>query len=142
MESKFQKAFLRLKSEGTELYCLRGNNLLVEVIEQEVKTASGIIIADDPKQRVGGMSEHRGVIAKVLLAGEGYYDPDTKEIEPLDINIGDIVLIPTLSISYYSTFPGLSEPTQNKIGVTLESEVKFYYRGEGALEKAKGLLNG
>jgi len=60
-----------------------GDRLVVERIEQEEKSAGGIIIPDTAKEKPQK--------AKVLAVGEGSRDESGKRI-PMDVQVGDIVL--------------------------------------------------
>jgi len=60
-----------------------GDRLVVERIEQDEKTAGGIIIPDSAKEK-----PKQG---KVLAAGPGAKDENGKRI-PMDVEAGDIVL--------------------------------------------------
>ncbi|NBX04424.1 MAG: co-chaperone GroES [Alphaproteobacteria bacterium] len=60
-----------------------GDRIVVERIEQESKTAGGIIIPDNAKEK-----PKQG---KVLAVGAGNKDENGKRI-PVDVAIGDIVL--------------------------------------------------
>jgi chaperonin GroES len=59
------------------------DRLLVERIEEESKTAGGIIIPDTAKEKP--------MKGKVIAVGNGNRN-DKGEIKPLDIKIGDVVL--------------------------------------------------
>ena len=60
-----------------------GDRILVERIEQESKTAGGIIIPDNAKEKPKQ--------AKVLAIGPGAKDENGKRL-PIDVAVGDIVL--------------------------------------------------
>lgn len=60
-----------------------GDRLVVERIEQEAKTAGGIIIPDNAKEK-----PKQG---RVLAVGAGAKDENGKRI-PVDVSVGDIVL--------------------------------------------------
>lgn len=60
-----------------------GSRLVVEPIEQEDVTASGIVLPETAKEK-----PQKG---KVLSMGEGDRDEDGKRI-PMDVNVGDTVL--------------------------------------------------
>jgi co-chaperonin GroES (HSP10) len=143
MQTKFFNAFQKLRETGKDLYKLRGNQLLIELVEEDVKASktSSIIIAEDVRQVHGGAKENAGLVGIVLDRGEGYYDEDTGETVELDVKVGDVVLVPKYAISQYSTFPGIIGPVYNKIALCVESEIKMYYKGQDAYEKAKGILN-
>ena len=60
-----------------------GDRLVVEPLEKEEKTASGIILPETAKEK-----PQEGT---VLAAGPGRTDDDGKRI-PLDVKVGDVVL--------------------------------------------------
>lgn len=60
-----------------------GDRLVVEPIEREERTASGIILPETAKEK-----PQEG---KVLAAGPGRTDDDGKRI-PMDVKVGDTVL--------------------------------------------------
>ncbi|MBV8939498.1 MAG: co-chaperone GroES [Alphaproteobacteria bacterium] len=60
-----------------------GDRLLVERLEEDTKTAGGIIIPDTAKEKPQK--------AKVLAVGEGARDESGKRI-PMDVKVGDTVL--------------------------------------------------
>ena len=61
-----------------------GDRLIVQAIEEEETTASGIVLPDTAKEK-----PQRG---KVLAAGEGKWDEDGEKRIPLDVAAGDEVL--------------------------------------------------
>ena len=61
-----------------------GDRLIVQAIEEEETTASGIILPDTAKEK-----PQRG---KVLAVGEGRWDEDGEKRIPLDVGEGDEVL--------------------------------------------------
>ena len=60
-----------------------GGRVIVEPVEQEEKTAGGIILPETAKEK-----PQEG---KILAAGPGERDEDGKRI-PMDVNVGDKVL--------------------------------------------------
>src|SRR5918992_5530294 len=61
-----------------------GDRLIVQAIEEEETTASGIVLPDTAKEK-----PQRG---KVLAVGDGKYDEDGEKRIPLDVSEGDEVL--------------------------------------------------
>jgi chaperonin GroES len=61
-----------------------GDRLIVQAIEEEETTASGIVLPDTAKEK-----PQRG---KVLAVGEGKWDEDGEKRIPLDVDEGDEVL--------------------------------------------------
>ena len=61
-----------------------GDRLIVQALEEEATTASGIVLPDTAKEK-----PQRG---EVIAAGEGRYDEDGEKRIPLDVKEGDKVL--------------------------------------------------
>jgi chaperonin GroES len=61
-----------------------GDRLIVQAIEEEETTASGIVLPDTAKEK-----PQRG---KVVAVGEGRYDEDGERRIPVDVAEGDEVL--------------------------------------------------
>jgi len=143
LESKYLTQFQRLQTEGAELFELRGNRLLVEMLpEEEIKTASGLVMAKDVRQvRGSSIAQNEATVALVIYVGKGYYDDSTGEEVPLDVKPGDIILTSAMGLKYYSTFPGLQGYTQNSLALTTDDNIHAVIPGFVAYEKIKGLLN-
>jgi chaperonin GroES len=61
-----------------------GDRLIVQAIEEEETTASGIVLPDTAKEKPQR--------AKVLAVGEGRFDDDGEKRIPVDVAEGDEVL--------------------------------------------------
>ena len=61
-----------------------GDRLIVQAIEEEETTASGIVLPDTAKEK-----PQRG---RVLAVGEGRFDEDGEKRIPVDVDEGDEVL--------------------------------------------------
>jgi chaperonin GroES len=61
-----------------------GDRVIVQAIEEEETTSSGIVLPDTAKEK-----PQRG---KVLAVGEGKWDEDGEKRIPLDVDEGDEVL--------------------------------------------------
>jgi chaperonin GroES len=61
-----------------------GDRLIVQAIEEEETTASGIVLPDTAKEK-----PQRG---EVIAVGDGRYDDDGDKRIPLDVQAGDTVL--------------------------------------------------
>ena len=61
-----------------------GDRLIVQAIEEEETTASGIVLPDTAKEKPS-----RG---KVVAVGDGKWDEDGEKLIPLDVSEGDEVL--------------------------------------------------
>lgn len=77
---------------------VKGNRILVKIIEENNVTKAGIIL---PNQRGSNT-----ILARVVKVGEGqhYFDPITRQmnIQPIDIKENSVVLIPrgNMEITY------------------------------------------
>ncbi|MEY2827032.1 MAG: co-chaperone GroES [Candidatus Nanopelagicales bacterium] len=60
------------------------DRILVEVLDAETKTASGLVIPDTAKEK-----PQEG---KVLAVGPGRFDEDGEKRVPMDIKVGDTVI--------------------------------------------------
>ena len=60
------------------------DRILVEVLDAETKTASGLVIPDTAKEK-----PQEG---KVVAVGPGRFDEDGDKRIPLDIKVGDVVI--------------------------------------------------
>ena len=61
-----------------------GDRLIVRAIEEEEKTASGLLLPDTAKEK-----PQKG---EVIAVGEGRFDEDGEKRIPLDVSQGDTVL--------------------------------------------------
>ena len=61
-----------------------GDRLIVEILEEEETTVSGIVLPDTAKEK-----PQRG---EVIAVGDGRYDEDGEKRIPLDVQAGDKVL--------------------------------------------------
>ncbi|MCA1690517.1 MAG: co-chaperone GroES [Actinobacteria bacterium] len=84
-----------------------GDRLIVRAIDEEEKTASGIVLPDTAKEKP--------TKGKVLAVGAGKLDDDGKRI-PLDVAEGDVV--------FYSKYGGTEIPYEGEdLLVLRESDV-------------------
>lgn len=138
----FEKDFNTLRELGKDVFVLRGSTLIVEIQpEQELKTAGGLYMAPvSDHVRGQSINAHKLEIGKVLMAGEGYWNEETKATEPLEAQPGAIVILPQYSTSTLSMFPGIPRPTGNKLAMVKMGDVLAYYPSKEAFEKAQASL--
>lgn len=151
MQDSFEKELAALRQLGPSTFVLRGATLIVEILPpEEIKTASGLIVASSSDQARGGTAAaHRVDVAKVLMSGEGYWNenirPGTDEpigMEPLEAQPGAIIMMPQYSAQLLSHFPGISRPTSNKLAMIKMDQILAYYPTQEAYESAKRAING
>lgn len=137
MLTKFKKVAL----EASDTYKLVGNILIVQVInEDEIKTKSGLVIAQSIKNQVTSVGANKPTFARVLMTGEGYYDDDGTETA-LETKVGDIVLVPSVDIKFLSVFGKLMSSSDNQLGMVRDSEVQMRFKGQEGFDKFFGVLN-
>jgi chaperonin GroES len=90
-----------------------GDRLIVQAVEEEETTASGIVLPDTAKEK-----PQRG---KVLAVGDGKFGDDNERV-PLDVNEGDEVL--------YSKYGGTE--------ITVDGEELLVLRESDVLAKVAG----
>jgi co-chaperonin GroES (HSP10) len=140
-KSKYLEFFLENKPTFTEQFELVGDVVLVERIKfPETRTASGIVLAEF-KGQVGAMGSDRPHFYRVLLPGEGFYNDETKEDVALNCQSGDIVLVSSLSVRSFGTFPLLTSYESDSLGVTRDSEILWRFKGQENFERLLGALD-
>ena len=97
-----------------------GDRLIVQAIEEEETTASGLVLPDTAKEK-----PQRG---KVVSVGEGSWDEDGEKRIPLDVAEGDEVL--------YSKYGG----TEIKVDGDDQALLRLLLRGVGQDEATSGGL--
>ena len=90
-----------------------GDRLIVQAVEEEETTASGIVLPDTAKEK-----PQRG---KVLAVGDGKFGDDNERV-PIDVNEGDEVL--------YSKYGGTE--------ITVDGEELLVLRESDVLAKVQG----
>ena len=90
-----------------------GDRLIVEVLDEEEMTVSGIVLPDTAKEK-----PQRG---KVLAVGPGPRDEDGKHI-PMDVKVGDVVV--------YSKYGGTE--------ITIDGQDVLILTGRDVLAIAEG----
>src|SRR5918996_3331265 len=91
-----------------------GDRVIVQAIDEEATTASGIVLPDTAKEK-----PQKG---KVLAVGDGRYDEDGEKRIPLDVQEGDEIL--------YSKYGGTD--------ITVEGEDLLVLRESDVLAKVEG----
>jgi len=131
MNSKYLNSFKNI--ENSEAFTLKANYLLVEKLDLgEQKTAGGIILPGKANQ-FAGIAADKPNFCVVLMIGEGYVDDDGKfDQTEIDVKVGDVILLPSPSVRYFSLLPCVEGYDPDTIGITRDSEVQMVYRGQDA----------
>ena len=136
-----KKSYLNAFKHVTETckgsFRLTGGCLLVEEVpKEELKSASGLILAPSTRHQIDSMEDNRPMEVRVLVVGEGYYDPETGKDTPLDTHAGDILLVGKLSVKWLSSIAGVFlQEGSTRIGLVQESETQFQYLGQEGFDK-------
>jgi co-chaperonin GroES (HSP10) len=139
-QSKYLNAF---KSTATlDSYELVGDAILVERLPpEEKKTKSGIILDTgmDHKQ-IGTIGADKPQFVHVLAVGKGFYNDVTGEDVPLSVNPGDIILIGTNSVKWFSLLE-IANYEPYTIGLSRESEIQLRFKGPDSYEQYFEAIN-
>lgn len=130
--------FFKGLRESKDIFKLKGSTLLVKLIDEELKSSGGIVIATSSDQLKGGIDTNRLHVAEVLMSGEGY-TLDDGSLEPLECQPGAVVVLPKFGLSFISVFPGLQTPTGEKLAMVKEDQILCFYPSAEAYEQAKKL---
>lgn len=128
--------------EAVNTFQLFGNRILVERVDMgEAKTAGGIIIVESQKTRPD-LQLQKPHIAIVLAIGKGYFDADENSYEELEVKPGNIVMLNSSGVMYYSMLPGASNYTANTVGITDEGNVQMVFKDKEAFEAYAKIMGG
>lgn len=140
-KTKYLQRFAKL-ADGPYKLPLRGNRLLLELLPKpEVKSKGGIVIATSLTDHRSTTVENAADIAVVLATGEGYYDENGATV-PLDLEVGNVVLISRFGMRTYSSFPGLNEYVADTIALARDSDVHAKWESLASFEAYIEALNG
>jgi co-chaperonin GroES (HSP10) len=110
---------------------LVGDTLLVERIQfPETRTRSGLLVVDSKKIQINGLTCETPLFYRVLLIGEGFYNEETKEDEPLEIKPGHIIHTNGVSVKLWSSFPLLQTTDSDVLGVTRYGDALWTWESE------------
>lgn len=139
VKSKYLEAF---QAEGlSDLVELYGDAILVEIPKDEpIKTSSGIYIATTEKVGLDSLSKDKPYFVHVIAVGKGYYDEETHEDVPLNVQPGDIILIGANSAKRFSHME-VNGYEAYSIGLTRESEIQLRFKGLDAYNRYFELIN-
>jgi hypothetical protein len=149
--SKYLSAFQAIEKEAPDSFELIGDFLLVEEIKDEeftksIKADDGsikklILTEDTSRRQVNSISSDKPTFVRVLLAGKGYYNDETKEDVPLSVQPGDIILVGGTAIRWFSVFGKLMNYGDTRIGLAQESSIQKRFKGQEGFDKFFDTLN-
>jgi co-chaperonin GroES (HSP10) len=141
MSSKYLHGFQTVAREHSNLYQIQGDLLLVEVLkDEEFKTKSGLFISSGGAKQVNSLMQDKPTFVRVLDTGPGFYAEDGSDI-PLDSKPGDILLVPSTSIKYFSVFGRLVNYGEISLGLVNDSQAQIRWPGEEAFNEYFERLN-
>lgn len=140
IQSYYLSKFSKLSEEARKGFVLRGNLMIVEKVEFEVKSASGIILnAVNNKHKTFGMHENAPEYYVVVQTGAGYEDG-----EELECSVGDVVIMPQGSVNYLSYFGSTlsSDDKTDVLALARSSDTLMVFKGKESFEKLFAELEG
>lgn len=147
LNSKYLRAFERIRKEMGDSFVLRDDILMVERIPQPEKKSKGGLIIPDVEQLMGkkmhSMSEDYPTLSLVLHCEPEYFCRKELRVVPSKHNPGDIIYTPRWSIEWHEIFAAMDfgDGDLNNIGKVLRSEAQYIWRGPGAYEQAFTIIN-
>lgn len=142
-QSLHLKAFEEVTKHCGDHYELIGDVLVVEEIDlgeakKTVKRADGsfaeIITASGGAKRTDGLEMNKPVFCRVMQVGKGYYDPETDKQIDLEVEVGDVILVGRMSVTWFSVFGTLTSQAGRQIGIVRENEIRMRFKGEAGYE--------
>ena len=137
MQSKYLSQFEKVK-DG---YKLQGNRLLVEPMpKEEIKSAGGLLLAAPESDRRSTLDQNRACLAIVLATGAGYYNEETGADVPMDVEVGNVLLLSAYGLRLYSNFPGVGGYTADGIALIRDTDVTMVWKSVDDYNTYKELL--
>lgn len=134
--------YLNKFKESSNKFTLTGNKILVERLDVgEVKTAGGLFLAESKETRVD-LRLQKPHIGIVVAVGQGYFDAEKNEYTPLEVKPGNIVVINSIGIQYYSVLPGIASYTNNQLGLTTENDVQLRFDDMESFQTYARIMSG
>jgi co-chaperonin GroES (HSP10) len=120
IQSKYLQQFQRVSDNSLRL---RGNRLLLELLPKpEVKSKGGLVLVTNISDHRTTTQDNMADICVVLRTGEGYYNDDGSTL-PLDLKVGNVVLVSRFGLKLYSNMPGLADYTGESIALARDTDV-------------------
>lgn len=146
----FLSVFQKLAEQNKGDMTIVGDTLLVEPLQtgpatKEIKTDSGkkvslILETELTNRQIGSIQDDRPLYVRVLAVGAGYYDEASGKDVPLDVQVGDVLLMGKLSVRWLSTFGPLLREGDKQIGICRESDKILQFRGQEGYDRVNSIL--
>lgn len=144
IESKYLNRFNTLREKcGPNIYELRDNRILVErLTETEIKTKTGLILNTNTGNQFNSIGADKPLLFMVLDIGEGYASEDGSITrDAMNIDVGDIIILPKLSVKYFSVFMDMAEYVPDTIGIARENDIELRFKQAAGYSCFFGALN-
>ena len=129
-ESKYLGVF----AEARKHFKMFGGKVLVERLEVgEVKSAGGIILSAPSNVRTE-FKHAQPLVCMVLAVGEGYTDDEGVASIPPSVEPGNVIVVNTNGVSFFSTIPGITSYSNMSIGICVDSDVQLKFNNLEAYE--------
>lgn len=131
IEPKYLEVFKKLAASDIPL---RGNRLLIEILPPvEVHTKGGLVVATSLADHRSTVKDNAADVGVVLAVGSGYYNENGDSV-PLDIEVGNVVLITRYGLRLYSVFPGLDSYVADTIALARDSDIHAAWKDIASFE--------
>lgn len=150
MSDSFLSVFQKLAAQNNGDMTIVGDTLLVEPMQtgpatKEIKGPNGtmtklILETELTNRQIGSIQDDRPLYVRVLAVGNGFYDSQEGKDVPLDVQVGDILLMGKLSVRWLSTFGPLLREGDKQIGICRESDKILQFRGQDGYDRVNALL--
>jgi co-chaperonin GroES (HSP10) len=137
IKSEYLELFKEVDQSMNELCTLKDNYILVEKIEFEMKTKSGIVLAGSKGNFAHDVLNDLPEWYVVLKVGEGYDSEESKEKSQdlLEVKVGNVCLIPRLSVRPFYYFGNIKGYAPSSIGMSTSSSSSFIFKDVAAFNK-------
>lgn len=137
---KLINAFRALNDIRKDSFHLIGDICFVQVIDQEVKTKSGLVLAEHSKQALNGVGPDKPTLCRILMVGEGEVDADGNDI-PQEVRAGDIVVVGKHAVKIISSLGNtVLQEEKTEVGMIKASEIQMRFFGEDAYKRVSRIL--
>ena len=126
--NKFQAASKHIKIVGNICFIEEiGGEELSKEIKRDDGSSTRLILAEAGKRQLGSYNEDKPLFVRVLDVGQGFVDEDGKDV-PADAKIGQVLMVPSMSVRWLSVWGGLLSTTEQRIGYGRENEKIAFLR--------------
>lgn len=149
--SKCLEAFKKIKEAQKGNYHLVGDVLLVEKIPgqelvHEVRDDKGnkvakLYLAGGQDKKIDGLDMNLPVFVTVLDAGAGFYDAASEREEALGSDIGNVILVGRMSVTWFSVFGRLVSTREAEIGICRDVDARMRFKDEASYNDYFNMLN-